>query len=307
MRVRIFAIGIDLKHRMNSTAKIAIIGPGKVGTAIGLLARRAGWPVVAVAGRNRRRTALAARAIGGGVRACTPAQAAAAADLILLTVPDGRIGGVCDALAARGALAKGAIVAHCCGALGSEVLASARRGGCPVASMHPLATFPTVRLAIELLAGTYCFIEGDRPAVAVLRRLARDIGCTPVAIAPSAKPLYHASAVVACNYLTAMMDAAVALARQAGIPRKVAWKSLEPLVRATLDNIARLGPEKALTGPIARGDAATIAGHLKAMEAVTADLKGLYKSLGRWTVGLARRKGTLTAAKARKIRKLLEK
>ena len=292
---------------MKSTTRIAIIGPGKVGTAIGLLASRAGWPVVAVAGRNRRRAARAARAIGGGARACTPAQAAAAADLVLLTVPDGSIGGVCDALAARGALAKGAIVAHCCGALGSDVLAEARRGGCSVASMHPLATFPTVRSALETLAGTYCFIEGDKPAVAVLRRLARDIGCTPVAIAPSAKPLYHAAAVTACNYLTALMDAAVALARSAGIPRKVAWRALEPLARATLDNIARLGPQKALTGPIARGDVATIAGHLKATNAVTADLKGLYKSLGKWTVGLARRKGTLTAAKARKIRKLLEK
>jgi predicted short-subunit dehydrogenase-like oxidoreductase (DUF2520 family) len=228
------------------------------------------------------------------------------AKLVLLTVPDERIKGVCDAMAAEGAFASGSIVAHCCGALGSDVLFSARTCGCSIGSMHPLATFPSVQAAVKKLAGTYCFIEGDRPAVAVLGRLARAIGGKPVEIAPQAKPLHHAAAVVACNYVASLLDAAVTLCQRAGTDRRRAWAALEPLVRATLENVSSLGPEKALTGPIARGDAATIAGHLRALGGVEAELKELYRSLGQWTVGLARRKGTLSEAKAAEIRKLLE-
>ena len=108
-------------------------------------------------------------------------------------------------------------MAHCSGALDSGVLASARARGCAVGSMHPLQTFPTVRPRIDALPGAYCFIEGDPPAVAALERLAADVGAHPVPIASAAKPLYHAAAVVACNYLTALLDAAGALCRQAGI------------------------------------------------------------------------------------------
>ena len=292
---------------MKSAPDMAIIGPGKVGTAIGLLARRAGWPVVAIAGRNRRRAAAAARIIGGGVRVGTAAESAGKAGLVLLSVPDDQIRNVCDALAADGAFLPGAVVAHCCGALGSDVLASARRCGCRVGSIHPLATFPTVRDAVKRLAGTYCFIEGDGPAVTVLTRLARAVGGRAVRIAPNAKPLYHAAAVTACNYLTALMDAAATMCRRAGVGPRAAWAALEPLVRATLENIWSLGPAKALTGPIARGDAATVAGHLQALRDAPGDLRDLYVALGRWTVDLAGRKGTLSTAKAAEIRRLLKR
>ena len=292
---------------MKPLPQMAIIGPGKVGTAIGLLARRAGWPVVAVAGRSHRRAARAARIIGRGVRACTAAKAAGMAKLVLLTVPDEQIKAVCDGLAAEATFSAGSIVAHCCGALSSDILASARRGGCSVGSMHPLATFPTVQAAVDKLCGTHCFIEGDRAAVAVLSRLARAIGGKPVEIPAGAKPLYHAAAVVACNYLASLLDAAVTLCQRTGIDRRRAWAALEPLVQATLENVSLLGPEKALTGPIARGDAATIAGHLRALGGAGTELMDLYISLGQWTVGLARRKGTLSESKAAEIRNLLKR
>lgn len=291
---------------MNSLPDIAIVGPGKVGTAIGILATKAGRAVTAVGGRNAARTAQAAAAIGRGTKACTPRQAAGAAGLVLLTVSDDAIGSVCDELAA--AFAKGAVVAHCSGALDSAVLASARGRGCAVGSMHPLQTFPTVTAAVNALPGAYCFIEGDAAAVAALDCLAADIGARPVPIASRAKPLYHAAAVVACNYLTALLDAAGALCRQAGIDEPTARAALAPLVRSTLENVLAAGPEAALTGPIARGDETTVQRHLAAMasgEAELAELAELYRALGRWTVALALRKGTIDAAQAKALRRLL--
>ncbi|MCJ7543376.1 MAG: DUF2520 domain-containing protein [Phycisphaerae bacterium] len=283
---------------------IAIIGPGKVGMAIGILAAKAGRTVAAVGGRDAARAAQAAAAIGPGTKACTPRQAAGSAGLVLLTVSDDAVGSVCDELA--GAFAEGAVVAHCSGVLDSGVLASARARGCAVGSMHPLQTFPSVGAAIDALGGAYCFIEGDSPAVKALERLAADIGAHPVPIASGAKPLYHAAAAVACNYLAALLDAASALCRQAGIDEPTARRALAPLVRRTLENVLAEGPAAALTGPIARGDVATVRRHLAAMAGVEADLEKLYRALGRWTVALALRKGTIDAAKAATLRRLLD-
>jgi predicted short-subunit dehydrogenase-like oxidoreductase (DUF2520 family) len=290
---------------MNKLPDIAIVGPGKVGTAIGVLASKAGWTVAAVGGRHPERTAEAAAVIGPCARACTPIQAAGAAGLVLLTVSDDAIAAVCQELTDASAFRAGAVVAHCSGALGSEALASARRRGCHVGSMHPLQTFPSLQAAMEALPGAYCFIEGDAAATESLHRLARDIGAHPVPIASAAKPLYHAAAVMACNYLTSLMDAAFALCGQAGIDEQTAPRAMEPLVRATLDNILAQGTQEALTGPIARGDLETVRRHLKAL-AGQEDLYQVYRALGRWTVELALRKGTIDSPKASALRRLLD-
>jgi predicted short-subunit dehydrogenase-like oxidoreductase (DUF2520 family) len=275
-----------------------------VGTALGVLAARAGRTVAAVGGRDAARTAQAAGAIGHGAKACTPTQAAGAGRLVLLTVSDDAVASVCEELAES--FAPDAVVAHCSGALGSDVLVSARRRGCAVGSMHPLQTFPTVAAAIAALRGAYCFIEGDPPAVAALECLAKDIGAQAVPIASAAKPLYHAAAVVACNYLTALLDAAGALCARAGIKPPTARAALAPLVRATLENVLAAGPEAALTGPIARGDVATVRRHLEALAGGEAELEELYRAMGRWTVALARRKGTIDAAQAQALRRALD-
>ena len=291
---------------MDRRPDISIIGPGKVGTAIGILAAKAGYRIVAVAGRTARSARSAAERIGGGVRAVAPAEAASAGGLVLLTVPDEAIQVLCEELAGRGAFAEGAIVAHCCGALGSEVLAAAQsRCGCAVGSMHPLQTFPTVEAAVAKLPGTWCFAEGDDKAVAALVELAGAIGAKAVRMKAAGRALYHASAVMACNYLVALIDAALALAQRAGIDRQTAAKALEPLVRATVDNVAELGPEKALTGPIARGDRGTVERHLKALAECPPELANFYRAAGAWTADLARRKGTIDGATAEALRQLL--
>ncbi len=273
-----------------------------MGTAVGALAARAGYRVTAVAGRNRRRTEEAASRIGSQVPVLSPIEAAGRAELVLLAVPDDSIEASCRELVAAHALARGSLVAHCSGALSSVSLAPARRElGCHVASFHPLQSFPTVEAALLSLPGSYCFDEGDQVALAALEELGAAIGVHCVRIDTRHKALYHAAAVMACNYLTGLLDAALSLAASAQIERRTAWQALEPLIRATVDNISELGAEAALTGPIARGDHETLRTHLAVLDRSARELSDLYRALGSWTVGLALRKGSIEETAARTL------
>jgi len=287
---------------MSRRADIAIIGPGVVGTTLGLLAVRSGWRVTGVGGRDQARTRTAAARIGPDIPVGAPEAIARAAQLVFLTVTDDAIEPLCRRLAEAGAFARGSVVVHCSGALSCEALAPARElCGAAVGSMHPLQSFPDVESALAKFPGTYCFCEGDRPAVDLAEAFAEAIGAKPVRVSSGGKLLYHASAVMACNYLSALLDASLATAEHAGIPRSRAAEALEPLIRATLDNVLALGPAEALTGPIARGDAKLIARQGRDLTRADARLGEIYRALGVWTVGLALRKGTIGAATAESL------
>ncbi len=291
---------------MTNAADIAIIGPGTVGTAIGVLSARAGLSVI-VAGRNRTKSAAAAETIGSNASVAEMSEAASAAKLILLTVSDGAIGDVCDELSASGAFVAGAVVAHCSGAFGSEILASAREAGCVVGSMHPLQTCPTVERAVEGFSGgeTFCFCEGDDEAVVALEKLAETIGARPARMSRAGKALYHAAACMACNYQATLVDAALAMCEQADIDRDTALLALGPLVRAMAGNIAEIGPAKALTGPIARGEVEVVKRHLAALADSAEELVELYCAAGLRTADLARRRGTIDDATLEALRETL--
>jgi len=291
---------------MVKTLDIAIIGPGKVGTAVGILAARAGLRVTAVAGRTKAHARAAASAIGPGVRVCTPRQAASAGKLVLLAVNDEAVAPLCLKLAQAGAFRKGAVVAHCAGALNSHALKPAAECGCFVGSMHPLQTFPTVEAAVAKMPGAYCFIEGDRRSTAALTKLAVAIGGIPVRIAGRHKVLHHAAAVVACNFVTALLGAAMRIAAEAKIDRQTFLAAFAPLVRSTIDNVFSMGPAEALTGPIARGDFQTVARHLKALKNSRAGAESLYAMLSAETAFLAYRKGTLSASKIMDLAEVLK-
>jgi len=286
---------------------IAIIGPGKVGISIGILASRAGYQVAAVGGRNKERTSAAAKRIGNGVRARSIPEAAKKAQMVLLSVTDDAIEDVCVKLAEQRKFKQKAVVVHCSGALSSNVLTTAcDYCKCSIASMHPLQTFPTIDTAIKRIKGAYCFCEGDENAVSVIEELAKNIGMKPVRISSKSKTLYHAAAVMACNYLVALMDSAISLAENAGIDRTTAWLSLKPLVTATLNNISSMGTADSLTGPIARGDIKIVSRHLHELSFVDEALAAVYRSIGLYAAEMAATKGTITAEKAKKIKNLLE-
>jgi predicted short-subunit dehydrogenase-like oxidoreductase (DUF2520 family) len=294
------------KSAMNKLPTLAIIGPGNVGTSIGILASRAGYPVVAVAGRRKESTATAAQRIGKDVRVCNTAEAAKSAQIVLLCLPDDVIEGVCKKLAQQDRFIEGAIVAHCSGALSSDILSAARcYCKCSVASMHPMQTFPTVDAAIKTMKGTYCFYEGDEGATPVIERFAKNIGWKPIRITSTSKTLCHAAATTACNYFIALMDSAIVLAENAGIDRTTAWSALKPLLISTINNITRMGTTDSLTGPIARGDVKTISRHLQDLVSMGEPLASVYRTMGLYTVEMAIRKESITAAKAAEIKDLL--
>jgi predicted short-subunit dehydrogenase-like oxidoreductase (DUF2520 family) len=290
---------------MSDKPAIAIIGPGKVGTTLAILAARAGYAIAGVAGRNADHARASAGAIGPNVRVAAPAEIAPLGQLVLLTVPDDAIEAVCRQLADACAFATGAVVAHCSGAIASTVLAPAHACGCTVGSLHPLQTFPSAEMGVKKFPGTHCFCEGDAPAVAVLEALAAAIGGKPVRLLGEGKLLYHATAVLASNYFVGLIDAALATAGHAGIARADALNALAGLLRATLENILALGPEKALTGPIARGDAGLVAHQCADIAAADPRLGAIYRVLGDWTIDVAIRKGTIDPPTADALRRAL--
>ena len=218
--------------------------------------------------------------------------------MVFITTPDDVIESTCHAIANKGGFDEGAVVLHCSGALSSHILSTARDCQALIASLHPLQSFASVEQAVKILPGSYCAVEGDSLALAVVHQLVEDLGGIYTEITSEGKILYHAAAVVASNYLVALLDVALTLNSQAGMPRDVSFKAFRPLIEGTLKNIDSKGIPHALTGPIARGDTGTVKAHLKAISTFSAGLAAIYKAMGCQTVDLAKAKGTLDAATA---------
>jgi predicted short-subunit dehydrogenase-like oxidoreductase (DUF2520 family) len=284
---------------------VAVIGPGAVGRTLGRLLRRAGFPVI-VAGRRRASARAGARWIGAPC-AADPAEAARRADWILLTVPDDAIAPAARALAAAGAFRPGHCVLHTSGLHTAAALAPARRAGASVASLHPLHSFARPNASLRSFRGAVCAVEGDRAAVAAASRLARAAGGRPLAIDPTRKGLYHAGAVLACNDLVALFGAGARLLRAAGIAPRDAHAGLLGLVEGTVRNLRRVGYPRALTGPVARGDAGTVREHLRALRRGAPDALDAYRAAGVLAVRAALDKGTIGRAAARRLKRMLSR
>lgn len=233
---------------MPTQTRVAIIGAGVVGQTFAQLLTDCPQYIVKLGSRSQ-----------GNMQT-----AVEDADMVLLTVSDSAIERVCAELASS--FKPDAVVAHCSGALSSEIL---KAHGGPTASMHPLQTFPNVEAALPKVKGTYAYCEGDETALPAVKALAQALGMQAVEIASKDKPLYHAAAVMACNNLVALMECALKLGEAANINRDTMWQSLKPLIDATVENIDKHGTKEALTGPVARGDVETLRAHLNAIEAST--------------------------------------
>ena len=222
--------------------------------------------------------------------------------VVLLAVRDDALGPLVESLARSGAVGRGHVVLHLSGALSCAVLAPLAAAGAATGSMHPLMTVSREPArAAKHFRGAAFVLEGELGAVAAADALVRRLGGVPLTIAPEAKPLYHAGAVFASNYVVTMLAVALRLLEGAGLAREAALAALMPLARTTLDNIAEAGPAGALTGPIARGDAATLRRHLSALQHQDA---ALYRAVARETLRVAREAG-LDQAKAAKLEEIL--
>ncbi len=268
-----------------------IIGAGRVGRTLGRLWRDQNvFQVRGVLTRD----AASAREATGFIHGGEPHETITrmpAADVWLLATPDSAIAATSVTLAGSGRLRAGDVVFHCSGALASSELHAVRRCGALIASVHPLKSFATPDGAVQTFAGTYCAVEGDANALAVLKPAFAAIGAQLVDIDAQHKVLYHAASVLVCNNLTALMEAGLLCYEKAGLPRDTASRMMEPLVRETIDNVFNLGTAQALTGPVARGDVAVVEKQLQALYAFDPRLADIYQSLGVLATELARTQG----------------
>jgi predicted short-subunit dehydrogenase-like oxidoreductase (DUF2520 family) len=265
-----------------------IIGAGHLGRVLGrLFAASGAFEVQDVLTRSAGSAADAVNFIGAG-RAAGAMADLRRADAVMLAVGDDQIEPVCGALAAAGAL-DGVLVFHCSGARSSAALGAAADKGALTASVHPVRSFADPEAVARDFAGTLCGVEGDPRALALIEPALAAIGARPVAIAAAAKTVYHAASVFASNYLVTVLDAALRAYQAAGIPQHVALELARPLATETLENVFRLGPRAALSGPIARGDLATVARQQAALDGWDGPTGELYRALAIATTGLARR------------------
>ncbi|KUJ84297.1 DUF2520 domain-containing protein [Microbulbifer flavimaris] len=286
-----------------------IIGAGKLGRTLGRLWQDRGvFQVGAVCNRSLKSALAAVRFIGAG-KAASSIGEMPAADCWLIASGDAQIGSLAEelsvhleTLSASPIDAPRPLVFHCSGALDSQVLASCRSA--TLASAHPVHSFAEPARSLETLAGTSVAIEGEAAAQAELSAAFNALDCRTLTIASEHKTLYHAGSVFACNYLTALMDLSLQCFAVAGIDEKEARALLQPIVLQTARNNMELGPAASLTGPIARGDAGTVAKQLEALAQTSPLLAANYRHLGLACVELARR-GNLPKDAAEELNALL--
>lgn len=283
--------------------KIGFIGAGTVGTALAVRLNSQGYQVAAVYDRLSQASAdKLARAVSG-CRTVNNSQAVAdTADLTFITTPDDTIGQVASEIKWR----PGQSAVHCSGADSTDTLEPARKLGARVGAFHPLQTFASVEQAIDNIPGSTFAIEAEEPLLTTLKDMATALGGTWIELKASDKVLYHAAAVIACNYLVTLVKLATDLWQTFNIPADRATKALMPLLQGTLNNIDKVGIPRCLTGPLARGDAGTIKKHLEALDKSAPAVLSTYRELGRQTIPIALAKGKINQKQAEELQTILK-
>ncbi|MYC28841.1 MAG: DUF2520 domain-containing protein [Chloroflexi bacterium] len=269
---------------------LGFVGAGTLGTGLALALHQAGCPVGSVSSRRFQSARALADKIPGCVPFPTAQEAAEAADLVFITTPDSVIETVAGDVRWR----HGQYVVHCCGALGREALQAAESQGAETGAFHPFQTFAGLdepALTVNRLAGVTFAVSAEGRLESFLKELADRLGGRAVSITEELRPLYHASAVLSCGYLVTLLEAAVQVWQAAGFTEEDALNALAPVARATLENVASLGPRDGVTGPLYRGDVVTVRRHLEALSRSRPDVARLYLSLTEKALPLAMQLG----------------
>ncbi len=284
---------------------LSIIGCGAVGKTVGRLFQENGiFELRDVLARSLESARLAAGFIGGG-EAVGSWPELQPADVYLIASSDDAIALCASELAATGLVNSKTVVCHMSGALQSSVLQPVRDLGAQAASLHPVKSFADPRVSVSDFAGTWCGIEGDPGAVELLGEAFAAIGARMFDLDPGSKTIYHAGSVLVCNYLTALMEAGLRAYEKGGVPRDIAMQVMEPLVRGTVDNVFRFGTVQALTGPIARGDAAVVSRQLDALEGWDGELAQIYRALAGVALELSEKRGQASDGNLAAVARLL--
>jgi predicted short-subunit dehydrogenase-like oxidoreductase (DUF2520 family) len=281
----------------------SVVGAGRVGTALAFALTRRGWTLEVIADRDAAAAREGRRIVGRGVASGDIGRAARGARILIISVPDDSLERVARELARTRHDWSDRLVFHTSGLLPAAALGPLRKKGARAASLHPVQSFPEKKGAARLFRGIYWGIEGDKEAVAAGRALVTQLGGRVLLLKEKDKPLYHAACSLAANAFLALEETAAGLLRGTGIDRKKALAVLLPLVQGTLQGVKKIGPEKALTGPVSRGDVRTVREHLRALESRPA-VRKIYVALAGQALDLALKKG-IPAARLRALRRLL--
>lgn len=283
--------------------KLGFIGAGTVGTALSVKLSSKDYQVIAVSSRSQTSARKLAQAVSG-CHAFNNNQAVAdAAELIFITTPDDTIASVASEIQWH----RGQSVVHCSGALSTDILEPAKKLGAQVGSFHPLQTFASVKQAIENIPGSTFAVETEEPLLNTLKNMATVLDGHWIELKATDKIVYHAAAVIACNYLVTLVKLATDLWQSFNIPQSQATQALLPLLRGTIHNIDTVGIPQCLTGPIARGDIETIKKHLDALQKVAPALLSTYQELGLQTIPIALAKGKINQQQAEELQTILKK
>ena len=259
---------------------IAIVGAGRVGRALARKLHENDWTIAAVVAGSESSARSAVRVIGAGRPQHQLSRRIFDADIVLISTPDDAISGVAAKLAQLGGQeCRGKIVIHTSGALDHTALDALARAGAATASMHPLQTFGG--RGAPPLEGVAFVIQGHRKAQAAARKIIHALGGVAIALQAGAKPAYHAAGNFASGYLLAVIETAIRILMSLGFSRRRAKMALLPLIHQTLANFERFGAHAAWTGPIARGDYATVSRHMRSLAASPREFERAYAALAR--------------------------
>ncbi len=282
--------------------KLGFIGAGTVGTALSVGLGSRGYPVVAVSSRSQTSARRLAQAVSGCQVFDNSQGVADTAEFVFITTPDDVIASVASEIKWH----SGQSVVHCSGALSTDILEPAKKLGAQVGAFHPLQTFASVRQAIDNIPGSTFAVEAEEPLLDKLKEMATALDGHWVELKAGDKVVYHASAVIACNYLVTLVKLAADLWQTFGIPQKQATRALLPLVKGIIHGIETVGIPECLTGPIARGDTGTIKKHLEALRNVAPSLLSTYRELGLKTIPIALAKGRISENQAEELEVILK-
>jgi len=263
---------------------ISIVGPGNLGTALATTLAAAGYELkfLATRGQGRAKSHVQSLARRLKARVVKLGKQALTTEIVWITVPDDAIAAVARALAKTQDW-DGQIVFHSSGALTSDELAPLRAKGALVASVHPMMTF--VRGAVPVMTGVHFAVEGDAPAVRVARSIVGELGGRAFVIRKQAKVLYHLFGSFASPLVIALMASLEQVAGEAGIRRSDVKRVMSPLLWQTLRNYMNRGAGSAFSGPLVRGDVATVRKHLVELETLS-EAKHVYIALARAALNL---------------------
>lgn len=282
---------------------VGVVGVGRVGSALGHVLARAGHQPVAASGVSDASVQRAAERLPG-VPLLPVQDVVAAADLVLLTVPDDALEPLIAGLVATGVELRGKLLAHTSGRYGTAILNEATRaGGLPLA-LHPVMTFTGRSDDVDRLAGIAWGVTAPEPLRPAAEVLVMEMGGEPEWIAEENRQLYHAALAGGANHLVTLVVEAMDLLRRAGVDEP--GRMLGPLLGASLDNALRLGIN-GLTGPVARGDAGTVAGHVAELARVSPEARSAYVAMARLTADRALAAGMLKPEDAERLLDVLAK